>query len=229
MKKIFLIAILIFPSFLVIGQELGLQFGKSISKFKFVDSDGVELDNLQRSDNFFMTLDYRQQIMLETFNGKMYMDMGLGYNRYGASGSDAVLNNSYSWDVTYLGINLGLDYLVYRNRSVMFFAKMSVAPEFLLHGSQTLNNQVYDLRGEEDFESPMYFFRGGAGMQFEISDEASAFVQYMGGKSYTFNGSSEKLNIIAHNVGFGMIFKLIKDPYQTEWRGNRKKIKEPKD
>ena len=155
----------------------------------------------------------------------MYGVLGLAYNRYGASGSDLVLNNYYSWDVTYLGANLGLDYNFYRNRSLMFFAKLNVSPEFLVRGSQTINNQIFDLIGEEDFESPILFVRLGLGMQFEISDEASVFIQYMGGESFSFNGSSEKLNIISHNIGFGILFKLIKDPYQTEWRGNRKKLK----
>ena len=174
-----------------------------------------------------MTLDYRQGIMFDTFKGNMYMNLGLGYNRYGSSGSDVVLYNSYSWDVTYLGLNLGLDYMFYRNRSLLLFAKISASPEFLIHGSQNLNNQIISLTGEEDFESPIFFFRGGLALQFQISDEASVFIQYMGGKSYNFNGNAEKLNILAHNVGFGIIFNLIKDPYQTEWRGNRKKIKSP--
>jgi len=225
MKQIFTISFCILLTYAASGQQLGLQFGKSISNFKFVDSEGKQLEGLQKDDNFFMTLDYRQGIFLETFHSKMFMNVGLGYNKYGSSGSDAVLNNYYKWNVTYLGLNIGVDYLVYRNRSIMVFAKASASPEFLIYGQQTLNNQVFNLVGEEDFESPIFFFRGGLACQFQISDEASVFLQYMGGKSYNFNGSSEKLNIIAHNIGFGLIFNLIKDPYQTEWRGNRKKLK----
>jgi len=151
------------------------------------------------------------------------MDAGLGYNRYGSSGSDAVLNNFYTWDVTYLGLNLGADYVFYRNVNLVFYAKTSVSPEMLIHGTQTLNDDVYNLAGEEDFNTPIIFLRGGLGTQFQISDEASVFVQYMIGKSYGLSGDPEKLNIISHNVGFGLLFNLIKDPYNTEWRGNQRK------
>ncbi len=228
MKHLFTLFLFFATVFSAHTQELGLQFGKSISNFQFRDSQGQELKGLRKADNFFMSVDYRQKIMLETFREKMHLNAGVGYNRYGSSGSDVVLDNYYSWEVTYVGVNLGLDYVFYRNRSLMVYVKALGSPEFLIHGTQNLNNHVYSLRGEEDFESPIVFVRLGLGGQFAISDEASVFVQYMGGKSFSFSGNAAKLNIIAHNVGFGILFKLIKDPYQTEWRGNRKKLKTPR-
>ena len=225
MKKYIFLILLISVAFAVNAQELGIQFGKSVSTFKFEDTEGVELQNLQKTDNFFMTLEYRHGILLEPLNGNMFLDIGIGYNRYGSSGSDAVLNNYYTWDVTYLGFNLGLDYVVYRNKSITFYVKTTVSPEILIHGTQTINNESYNLVGVEDFDNPILFVRLGAGAQFDISEAASVFVQYMGGQSFGFSGSTEKLNIISHNIGFGVLFNLIKDPYQTQYKGRSRRPK----
>lgn len=222
MKKIIPVFFLILSAFMAEAQELGLQFGKSVSNFQYIDSKGVELKDLQKTDNFFMTAEYRQMIIKKPFKNRMFMDVGFAYNRYGSSGSDAVLDNYYTWDVNYLGVNLGADYVFYHNKNLVFYIKTTISPEFLIQGTQTLNNDVYNLVGEEDFNTPMFFFRGGLGTKFRISDEASVFVQYMGGKGYNF-GSSEKLNIISHNIGFGLLFNLIKDPYQTEWQGDKRR------
>jgi flagellar motor protein MotB len=118
------------------------------------------------------------------------------------------VDNHFSWDMTYLGINLGLDYEFYRPGNFTFYGRAMVSPEFLLRGTQTINNQVYDLIGEDDFDTPMLFMRLGLGAQYRISELISVYLQYMGGKSYALKGDSEKLNLISHNIGLGVLFNL---------------------
>ena len=204
------------------AQELGGQFGKSISNFQYRDSEGNRLGNLQKADNFYMAANYRQNIWKDPFNYKMFMNIGFAMNRYGSSGSDVVLDNYYSWDVTYLGLDLGVDYVFFRNNNIQFYAKTTVSPELLLHGTQSLNNHDYNLVGEEDFDAPILFVRLGTGAQFRISEVSSVFVQYMGGKSYALRGDPEKLNIVCHNIGFGVLFNMIKDPFHIDYRGNQR-------
>lgn len=192
------------------AQELNFQIGKSVSKFQFQDSQGDKLENLQGTDNFFMTLEYRQNILNKIFKNNLFTDLGIVYNRYGSTGSDPALDLYYAWDVSYLGINLGLDYAFYRPGDFTFYAKMTASPEFMIRGTQTLNEQVYSLVGEDDFDSPIFFFRGGLGVQYKISGQTSAYIQYMGGKSFSINNDAEKLNMIAHNIGFGVLINLSK-------------------
>lgn len=222
MRILIALCLFVFAATVAQAQEFGLQFGKSISNFQYRDSEGSKLQGLQRVDNFFMSGDYRQNIFKEQFNYRMFMDIGLAFNRYGSSGSDVVLDNYYSWDVTYLGLNLGVDYVFFRNNNIQFYGKTTVSPELLLHGTQDLNNHKFNLVGEEDFDAPILFLRVGVGAQFQISQVASAFVQYMAGKSYGLKGDPEKLNIICHNIGFGVLFNLIKDPYRIEYRGDQR-------
>ncbi|MDH3711298.1 MAG: hypothetical protein OER04_15490, partial [Cyclobacteriaceae bacterium] len=60
MKRSLLFTLLLLIGFSGYTQELNLQAGKSLSKFKFKDSQGLELRNLRSTDNFFMTLEYRK-------------------------------------------------------------------------------------------------------------------------------------------------------------------------
>jgi len=230
MKRTIHILILILSVGSVKAQELNIQFGDCISNFKYSDSQGDEIQGFESTGNFFMALEYRHNIPAGNANQKLFLNLGLGYNKYGSSGSDVTVDNYYEWDVTYLGINLGLDYVFYRNRYLKFYAKGTASPEFLIHGTQTINNQVYDLVGEEDFNTPMYFFRLGVGAQFQISDRTSGYIQYMGGKSFQFDSNPESLNIVVHNIGFGLLINMSKEPYPTEWEGRnqRKKYKTPK-
>ena len=215
MSKVLLIASLILSATIVSAQELNFQIGKSISTFKFQDSQGNNLQNLQPTDNFFMTLEYRRNILTKYFKENLFADLGIGYNQYGSTGSDPAVDNYFAWDVTYIGVNLGLDYEFYRPGRFTFYAKATASPEILIRGTQKLNDQVYDLVGEDDFNSPIYFFRGGLGTQYQISEQATLYIQYMGGKSFNFNSDPEKLNIVAHNFGFGVLINFSKGRYQT--------------
>ena len=206
MKRSLLFSLLLIIGFSGNAQELNLQVGKSLSKFKFKNSLGQELQNLRSTDNFFMTLEYRKSIFTE----RLFADLGLGYNRYGATGSDAAVDNYFAWDVTYLGMNLGLDYEFLRAGKFSFYLKGAVSPEFLIRGTQTLNNQTFNLVGEEDFDAPIYFFRAGLGAQFEVTNQTSFYIQYLGGKSYTFSSDPQELNMIAHSFGFGALINLSK-------------------
>ena len=110
---------------------------------------------------------------------------------------------------------MGLDYAFYRPGRFIFYAKATASPEFLIRGTQRINDQGYDLVGEDDFNSPIYFFRGGLGVQYQLTDQAMLNIQYMGGKSFNFNNDPEKLNIVANNFGFGLLIKLSKGQYES--------------
>src|SRR5690606_19939809 len=129
MKIMIPIFILTFGTLNTEAQELGLQFGKSISNFQYLDSQGRELENLKKTDNFFMSGEYRQNVFKEALNYKMSLNVGFAINRYGSSGSDVLLDNYYSLDVTYLGLNIGLDYVFFRNNNIQLYTKTTLSPE----------------------------------------------------------------------------------------------------
>lgn len=207
MKKILVVALLFAGVTAVKGQHIYFETGKTISSFNFEDSQGESLDNLQKTDHVFMSLGYRRSI----FTKNLYLTAEGSYNSYGAIGSDRDVGNYFEWDVTYLGARVGLDYELFHTGNFTYFIKGAASAEFLIRGTQTLNDQVYTLQGESDFDTPIYFFRGGLGIQYKVSQKLSVFTQYMYGRSGTFKNIEGKLNINAHNFGFGLLINISKD------------------
>ncbi len=191
------------------AQQLYLDIGKTSSSFSYTDSSGDALDNLLPKSHTYMRLGYRDFINNDkTF----FFSVGGMYSGYGAIASDRVLNNYYEWDVTYLGLEAGLDYRLFRLRDFSFYLKSSVASEFLIQGTQTINNQVYNLVDEEEFNSYNFFVRGGLLITYPISRNTFITANYTYGFTTQLNSGNandkEKLNFNAHQFGFGFIINL---------------------
>lgn len=191
------------------AQQLYLDIGKTSSGFDYKDSAGRPLENLLSKSNTYMRLGYRDVINKDkTF----FFSVGAIYSGYGAIGSDRTLDNYYEWDVSYLGLEVGLDYRLFRLRDFSFYLKGSVASEFLIQGTQTINNQVFNLVGEEEFNSYNFFLRGGLLMTYPISRNTFITANYTYGITQQLNSGNaqdqEELNFNAHQIGIGFIINL---------------------
>jgi hypothetical protein len=198
--------------FLVIdgfSQQLYVEFGPTVSAFDYKNSQGESLDNLLSKTNIYFGMGYRNVI-----NNKqtLFVSLGVSYNGYGAIGSDNRLDNYFEWDVNYLGVNAGLDVKLFSLRDFSFYLKGSIAAEFLIRGTQTVNNQVFNLVGEDEFNNYIFFTRGHLGMQYPISRNTSLFVNYTYGRTVLIgkgNGiDQEQLKLITHQFGLGLIINL---------------------
>ena len=161
------------------------------------------MDNLQATTNNFLTIGYRHNVLKEI----LHIVGGLSFNKYDAIGSDDSLNLFYEWETSYLAINLGLDVKVFSTEKLAFYLRGIASSEFLIQGTQTLNNQVFDLKGVEEFDSNTFFFRGGAIVEYNISENLSIFTQYKYGQS-SENGDVEKLKYKSSEIGVGLVVKL---------------------
>ncbi|MCK5402101.1 MAG: OmpA family protein [Flavobacteriaceae bacterium] len=207
MRTFLLFAVLFLSITSIKGQQLYFEAGKTISSFDYEDSQGESLDNLQSSNHTYLSLGYRKTIFTE----RLFLNLNGTYNGYGAIGSDVDFDNYFEWDLSYLGASVGFDYEIYKPGNFTFYLKASAAAEFLIQGTQTLNNQVYNLPGEEDFDTAIYFFRGGIGIQYKVSETLTVFNQYMYGTSGTFKDIQGDLKINTHNFGLGLLINISKD------------------
>ena len=207
MRKLLLIVACFMCINSLLSQQLYLEAGKTISTFDYENSQSESLNNLQASNQTFIMLGYRKSIFFKDF----FLNLKASYNSYGAIGSDRALDNYFEWDLSYLGVNVGFDYEFYKLGNFKFFAKVLGSTEFLIQGTQTLNNQVFNLSGHEDFDRPIYFLRGGLGIQYKISDNLSIFNQYTYGFSGTFERIQGDLKIRAHNFGLGLLINVSKN------------------
>lgn len=209
MKKIHIPFILIFLFSInqINSQQLFVEGGKSLTTFEFENSQGGNLDNLQSTSQSYISLGYRKNVV----NDILYAVLGTGIHSYGAIGSDDTVNNFFEWETTYLDLFTGIDIRLFSKDKFAFYIRGTAAAEFMLQGSQTLNNQVFNLVGEDDFDKPNYFVRAGTVLEYKLSESLSVYFQYKYGKSLqklkVANGQS-KLGFKTHDVGFGLIINL---------------------
>lgn len=186
------------------GQEIYVGAGRTSSSFEFTDSQGVSLQNLQSSSSSYIDFGYSHEILTEGLN----IGLGLSYNTYGAIGSDNALGNFFEWNADYLGIKLGLDYDVVEVGGLTLFVKASLSAEFLTKGTQTLNNQVFDIKGLQEFDNTAIFYHGGIGLSYPLSPTSKVYAQYQFGQSMALKNdvgtSSSELTIKTNMIGVGI-------------------------
>lgn len=207
MRKLLLFVALFVCVNTLLSQQLFIETGKTISSFDYENSFGETLGNLHSSNHTYLGLGYRKSVWTK----RLFLNLNASYNGYGAIGSDEALDNYFEWDLSYLGAGFGFDYEFYKPGKFTFFVKTTANAEFLIQGTQTLNNQVYSLPGETDFDTAIYAFRGGLGLQYKVSETLTVFNQYMYGFTGTFKNIEGKLKINSHNFGLGLLINISKN------------------
>ncbi len=206
-KNYTILTVVLLINFSCFCQQLYFELGTTISSFDYENSQGRPLDNLLSKSESYYGMGYRQTIN----NSKtLFLSLGASYNNYGAIGSEGTVDNYFEWDVSYLGLKAGLGIKLFELRDLTFLANVSMATEFLIRGNQTINNDVFNLVGEEEFNNTIFFFRGGVEMQYPISRSTAIFVGYSYGKSILISSgvNSETLKLNAHQFGLGFIINL---------------------
>lgn len=207
LKNYTITVIVLLISISCFSQQLYFELGTTVSSFDYENSQGRPLDNLLSKSKSYYGMGYRQSI---NSSKTLFLSLGATYNNYGAIGSESSIDNYFEWDVSYLGVKAGLGIKMFELRELTFFTNVSIASEFLIRGNQTINNDVFNLVGEEEFNNNILFFRGGIEMQYPISRSTAIFVGYNYGKSVLISSgeNAEKLNLNAHQFGVGFIINL---------------------
>ena len=220
MKKKTLVILLLFASLSLNAQQIGIEFGKIISSFDYKNSNGEVLDNMQGSTNNHLGIIWEMPINSTSW----YFMSSLSYNNYRATGSDNLVNNYYAWDVNYVGIDVGMGYEFFKHNYLNFRQTgaqsgitvsifVSGGPDFLVQGTQTINNEIFDLIEIEQFDKPFLYVNGGLGIKYYASKTVSANVKFEGGKSFSVfksdSDDNEKLNYNIYTISVGIAISLL--------------------
>ncbi|MCU0473666.1 MAG: hypothetical protein MUC93_09925 [Bacteroidales bacterium] len=214
MKKIF--GLLLFACLIltVNGQQIYFETGKVFSLFDYKNSDGTSLTDLKGTTQNSLGLGFRMSL----FKSPCHISIGVSNNKYGATRSDPALGNYSEWDVSYLDLNLGVDYEFFKPEmknieryGFSVFVKGICATDFMLKGKQRLNSLVFDLSGVEEFDKPVIFLKGAVGVYYYITRSYVPFLQYSLGKSFLVGNyaGQEKLRFLTHSVSLGFSVNLI--------------------
>jgi hypothetical protein len=186
------------------------EIGNTKTTFKYKKSTGEEINNFNSENHFNYSIGYRL-----TLSEKFYISGNIVLNRYATYASDPVYDNLYKWDTRYLGFGVGFDYDFIKFKKFSFAAKVAVEPQFLINGTQTINNQVHSLKGVEQFDKPFVFLRGGLGINFCADANLAFTARYMYGYGLPMGkpDDGEELHITSSAFSLGLLISINKCDY----------------
>lgn len=214
--KHLLVSFLILGAFTAPAQKVFVEVGKSISTFNYKTSNGATLDNLTGGNSNRISLGTR----LPLFNSDLHFTFEALYHEYAAQGSDPILGNFFSWDFINTGANIGFDYEIHKpsvsfnvQQGFSFVVKAMVASEFLVMGTQNINDQINSLKDAPEFDKPFYFARGGAAINYYFDPAHVISISYILGKSFLFGDytNQEQLTLFSHSFSIGLCVNLAPD------------------
>ena len=221
--KRFIILFFLISTYHVSGQKIKIlqdaifvEYGKSISSFDYTNSSGVDLKNLQPMTKNYFRLGYNHDWYFSNKSvlhpNRFSFSASFDYNNYGAQGSNDILYNIYEWDLEYIGLNLAINYDLFRMRDFTLYLTAGASSDYNLRGTQMINNQVYSLENVEEFDPFSFLFIGGAGVTYPMSDKARVYVQYLYSTSNVMKDDSpsslEQLSIKNHSIGAGVLVDI---------------------
>ena len=199
----FIMLFIITATTLVNAQHIYVESGKSSTLFDYRNSNGVaSLGNLQATSRDFMEIGYSNKLI----GDKSHISIGFNYAGYGAVNSD--LSNYMAWDLNYAGATLGIDFTIISYRKLQLYYYAGVTSKRFVDGYQTVNNKVFNMEGNEDFDKTMTSARHGIGLSHPISENLSFYVQYMTGKSQDILDGDDILKIRNSNLSFGLFIDI---------------------
>ncbi len=199
------------------SQEIIFEGGKSISTFDYKDSNRNGIDNLYPlSTNTYMSMGVK--LPVKKISDNFSILIGTGFNSYGASANiytdiDKTNVLYLEYDLNYLEFFTGVDATLFKIKNkTSIYMRGVFTTELLIQGTQTLDNNTYNLRHNKDFIKPLFGFKTGVGFSHPVSKSLELYAQYMYGIKLPINEISENkkevLTIQTDNLGFGAIINL---------------------
>lgn len=175
------------------------------SSFKFNDSDNLELND-EYSGVFTgaYTLGYRY-----TADFGLVVRTGIGMRKAGAT---LVYDESeYSWKLQYLNAKLGIGYMYKTKRVNPYFVAYGYYSH-LLQGSQTLNNEHFNIVESELLKRSDYGLIFAPGVELKFSELLSSYLEfnYLMGLQNIETDAGQTTKNYAYGVTLGLAFTFVK-------------------
>lgn len=190
------------------AQQIFFELGRVSSRFDYESSSGEALENDFPETNLSAAAGYRLQL-----SDRIFAVGSITYSRYETYGSYEVYDLSYNYRTDYLGLNLGAEAELFRKAGFTLFARLAAEPQFLLNGSRTINNDIEDLKGAEEFDSPFLFAKGGVGANYCADKNFAIVLRYDYGMGFPVNQSDELLRYRTGTINLGLLINLKRCNY----------------
>jgi hypothetical protein len=213
MKRLALLLLFLLVILTSQGQMFFIETGKLLVSINYKNSSGESNTPWTGSIRNNLGVGYRQPL----FSTPLHVSVEALYNPYFIQGSDKQLGNFFEYDLNCLGTEILFDYeflkpyLGRNDRQGFSFSVLAGGmADFLVKGTQRINDQVYDLIGKEEFDKPAVFLKTGAMVNYYLSKNYIVFARYRFGRSFLIGNykDQEQLRYTTHNLNVGLTINL---------------------
>lgn len=209
--QISLLSTIFLPS-LLFGQSIYIETGlNAFSKINYLNSNGVDYTSEQSKAQFRSELGFKYPI-----TKKLKTNLGISKEGYSFILSQETPTTSLlsNFELDYLGLNVGLDYLLYQKNKFKLFACSNFSGNFLSRGSRIdrlFDEEVNSLNLIDDrsFSQMRYDAELGLSFNYTISYLASVYASYKFNQSTTAKENDlESYNFNAHVFSIGVVLPI---------------------
>ncbi len=194
-------------TFSIYGQnghsELSIGGTQQITNFKFITSEGEEIDDYDPIYSGAYQIGYAHYLE----NGVFFKGL-IGMRKAGAT--KVIDASNYQWDLHYGRIRLGGGYL-YELGEVKPYLNVSGFFGYLLKANQTLNNQDYDILKNDEIQEADLGIYIGPGVKFTLNKSISFYTElgYLRGfQNIEPEGSEQTANNYAYSLTVGISYSI---------------------
>ena len=200
MKKLFLLACIMFSFQNMQSQEIYLQTGKNYTNYDY-KSDTSTSPSLQAGSGNFYEIGYK----INLSNEKLKYAIGMNLNEYNAIGGSAL--NSYSWNTQYLGIQNTFSFAFVKIIGFEASANAGLGIATLIYGKQNSNGQYLDLSSQKEFSGIWLAPKFGLQASYNVDNDIFLSLGYGYSKNFNLtNSTPEKLLFNNNQIQFGVHF-----------------------
>lgn len=200
MRKLLLLAWIVFSFQNIQSQEIYLQTGKNYTNYDYKSGTSTS-PSLQSGSGNFYEIGYSMTLNSE----KLKYAIGMNLNEYNAIGGNAV--NSYSWNTQYLGIQNTFSYAFITTGGLEATVNGGLGLATLIYGKQNINGQFMDLSTQKEFFGIWLAPKLGIQASYNVENDIFLSLGYAYSKSFNMsNSTAEKLAFNNSQIQFGVHF-----------------------
>lgn len=190
--------------------QIVTELGGVNCNFYYKNSNGKPLQNIHPQNTFFVETGYQRK-----WGKQGFLHAKITFNHYRVMGSNEKYNNYFEWQMRYLGLCLGAERELLKPGPYHLNLKFGLEPQYMVQGTQTINNQVFSLRNVEQFDDLFMFFKIGLGFSYCFDEFTAVSMRYMYGYGVPLGkaADNEQLHLGTQSVSLGLHVSLKRCDY----------------
>jgi hypothetical protein len=170
---------ILFLSFALNAQQVFIESGFSTAFFEdYVNNLGENtLDkSYSKPKRPFIEAGFRFNLYRE----RIKLDVGTSYSTYKINTAFSYRNIKVptSYDVSYIALKLGLNFSLVEWKRFKLQVHFNLSHDWLTTGTNSYRNEVVDIYKEKTLDRTLLRFHRGTGIEYEISEDISAYFKY---------------------------------------------------